>query len=177
MDKDKYRTEAREKIIMILAENIPEDEAVCNGKYLDIDTVATTIEKGINNYAISHAKNQNIITNWKSYEFVGIYDAQLQTILHNLACSAPLLELIKSGDYNIGALSPQYLNPNANKKIRDEIASRNAVDIEYKVSDRHTCRKCKQARTTIRDYQARGSDEPRTIVAECLSCGFKWNIQ
>lgn len=171
MVQQKYRTEAREKITLLLAELIDEDSDI------NIDSVSTTIEKGINNYAFQHAKNQNILTNWQIPEFVAIYEAQFHTIMFNLENSDTLLAEIGNGHYNIGKYTPEKLNPIANAKIRKEISDRENVNVEYKVSDRHQCRKCKQRRIAIRDYQARGSDEPRTIVAECLDCGTRWNIQ
>jgi transcription elongation factor S-II len=40
----------------------------------------------------------------------------------------------------------------------------------------YTCENCKGQRTTSKEIQLRGADEPMTIFIRCVECGNEWRI-
>jgi transcription elongation factor S-II len=40
----------------------------------------------------------------------------------------------------------------------------------------YTCENCKSQRTTSKEMQLRGADEPMTIFLRCADCGNEWRI-
>ena len=40
----------------------------------------------------------------------------------------------------------------------------------------YRCKRCKQRNHTMREFQSRSIDEPKSVKCNCLSCGYSWII-
>jgi DNA-directed RNA polymerase subunit M/transcription elongation factor TFIIS len=64
--------------------------------------------------------------------------------------------------------------PSVLRAERDEVELRKKQKIEQKTSSVFTCKKCKVAKTLVREAQTRSSDEAPTLVIQCVGCGNCW---
>jgi transcription elongation factor S-II len=147
------------------------------------NNIATNLEKGIYNFALTTAEEKNLIKKWSNIHFTTIYIQKLKTILFNLSNQNTLdiiLQKIKNKEmkpHELAFMTHQEIRPDIwdnlleEKKIKDE--NKFSPKIEASTDD-YTCSKCRSKQCTFYQLQTRSADEPMTTFVTCINCGNRW---
>ena len=149
--------------------------------------ISENIEKGIYNYAISKAKERNVVRKWENKYFVRIYSNRFRTINNNLnpnmkTCNKDLFNKIltkKIKAKKIAKMNHQELNRDKWKVLIEAKIKRNkhlTSDDMSSATDEFKCYKCKKRKCTYYQLQTRSADEPMTTFVTCLNCGNRWKF-
>ena len=161
---DAFRSNIRKKLSSFLQENM---------------THAANLEKGIYNWALKEASTRKVVKKWDNQFFIQIYLDHLRSIFVNLR-NDKLTQMVISGDikaHELAFMSHHEMLPEKwdelikAKSIRDK--SKFEQNIEA-MTDTFTCRKCKSKKCSYYQQQVRSSDEPMTIIVQCLQCFNRW---
>ena len=141
--------------------------------------IARTMEKAIVNYTVRHlnTKYNCKVIQWSDKRTRQIYLRKFRSIVFNHICIKKLInEKITCDD--IMVMSHYDINPelwrNELKKIKDrEIASMVAFTDDF-CDGLLVCFNCKSQKTRYTTLQTRSGDEPETVYARCLECGYTW---
>jgi len=146
---------------------------------IDIDVIATNIEKGVFNWAIQHASKNNIVKKWSNPYFITLYIDRLRSIYVNVkkpdVSSAILSGNIKAQD--LAFMTHQEICPDKWKQLIEDKKVRDKQKYEPNIeasTDNFTCNKCKSKKCTYYQLQTRSADEPMTTFVTCLECGKRW---
>lgn len=153
-------------------ENVSLDDAV-------LDVMSINLERGIYNFIIQKATNEQIVKKWSNPFFVEIYTDHARSIYINLSVEsirqAVLSRKIKAQD--LPFMTHQELMPEKwstlleQKRIRDK----NKYEVHLEAStDNFLCYKCKSRQCTYYQMQTRSADEPMTTFVTCIKCGNRW---
>tara|TARA_Y100000389_G_scaffold134961_1_gene132472 strand:+ start:20438 stop:20956 length:519 start_codon:yes stop_codon:yes gene_type:complete len=141
--------------------------------------IARKLEKAIVNYTVQHLKKKYKceIVQWVDKRTRQIYLRKYRSILFNYDCIHKLID--KQVPYDDIMVMKHYdINPEVwhdqLKKIKDrEIASMVAYTDDF-YDGLLICFNCKSKKTRYTTLQTRSSDEPETVYARCLECGYNW---
>ena len=149
-------------------------------KILNNSKQADNLEKGIYNYSIVQADENNIVKKWDNVYFAQIYIDRLRSVMINLKKNPVLLNKVKNKKikiHKIAFMTHQEMIPEQweelinKKKIRDQHRYTPKLDAN---TDNFTCRKCKSTRCSYYQLQTRSADEPMTTFVTCIDCGSRW---
>ena len=149
------------------------------GNNSEIDTMSINLERGIYNFIIQKATNEQIVKKWSNPFFVEIYTDHARSIYINLSVEAirqaVLSRKIKAQD--LPFMTHQEMMPEKwsalleQKRIRDK----NKYEVHLEAStDNFLCYKCKSRQCTYYQMQTRSADEPMTTFVTCIKCGNRW---
>lgn len=142
------------------------------------DKLATNLEIGVYNYAITEANKNKIVKKWENKSFAHLYMDRLRTLWNNLTNAPELLARWTSGEITseqLAALTHQEMNPARWKELIEKRVKRDSQSMETCAStDMFTCKKCKSKKCSYYELQTRSADEPSTIFITCLDCGKNW---
>lgn len=159
-----FRNNVREKLM-----NVIDDERICEN-----------MEKGIVNYCVNKANEDNIVKKWNNIYFTQIYIDRLRMIMINLKNNKHLLEKVTTKTikaHEIAFMTHQDMKPQRweklidAKKIRNENLYSPRIDAN---TDDFECRKCKSRKCSYYQLQTRSADEPMTTFVTCIDCGNRW---
>lgn len=71
-------------------------------------------------------------------------------------------------------MASDSLKNERNKLTNMAINEYQLAQAEGTVSDLLQCKKCKQKKCSYTELQTRSADEPMTVFAHCLTCGYRW---
>ncbi len=145
----------------------------------DGTTAARKIARGLALVVIADAAAQGVANNLQDQAFKNIYAAHFMKLISNLdpANGRHLLDMIYTGaidPVNVAALPSAEMNPEANARVRDELALRLQQKVDLKFSTAYRCSKCGERKATYHESQDRAADEQSTINLRCLNCGHTW---
>lgn len=143
----------------------------------DKNTIIRRMERSCYNEAINECKKNGATITWDNQLFLRFYSTYTYDLTSNISLSTYLLDGIIEGILdanNVGSMTPEQMNPDANKSLRDFIEKRKNTVGEKVVSHRYQCRKCFHWETVQQEYGSRGSDESTRISIKCCSCGATW---
>lgn len=142
------------------------------------DTVIRRLERACFNSAIDIAPHYGVPPIFEDSRFINIYSAECMRILWNLDANTAyndyLISKITDGSFDITSITSmknEELNPEASKKERDDITTRQNQKADVKVSRKYTCRKCGKNKTIPVDFQGRAIDEASSKSIKCVKCG------
>lgn len=146
---------------------------------LDCQLLTRSISRGLALTVIDEAAAMGVANNTRDPAFNAIYAAHYMKLITNLdpANGRHLLDMIYSGAIDpvkVAALSSAEMNPDANARIRDELALRLQQKVDLKFSTAYRCSKCGARKATYHESQNRAADEQSTINLRCLECGHTW---
>ena len=144
-----------------------------------LNTISINLERGIYNFIIQKATNEQIVKKWSNPYFVQIYTDHARSIYINLGVNsirkAILSRAIKAQDFPF--MTHQEMIPEKwsslleQKRIRDK----NKYEVHLEAStDNFLCYKCKSRECTYYQMQTRSADEPMTTFVTCIKCGNRW---
>jgi len=146
---------------------------------IEDNAISTNLEKGVFNYSLKKAHEQDVIKKWDNKYFVEIYLNHLRTIIYNLKLSENINKIrnkkIKAHEFAF--MNHQEMCPEKwrtlleEKKIRDQ--NKYETNLEASTDD-FKCWKCKSKKCTYYQLQTRSADEPMTTFVTCLDCGNRW---
>lgn len=165
-----FRTKIKQKFKLILDSNV-------NGVNLEI---------GIYNYALSDAKQKNIVKKWDNVYFVQIYIDRLRSIYSNLK-NPIILNKIKTNTLKVkdfAYMTHQEMNETRwhefiEKKKREVLQQ--FKDENENIIGEFKCSFCARAgkpayNTRYYQLQTRSADEPMTTFVQCKDCGKRWKF-
>jgi len=174
---DHFRVEVRKRLLACIAKSA--SAASTASTTIDIDVIATNIEKGVFNWAIQHASKNNIVKKWSNPYFITLYIDRLRSIYVNVkkpdVSSAILSGNIKAQD--LAFMTHQEICPDKWKQLIEDKKVRDKQKYEPNIeasTDNFTCNKCKSKKCTYYQLQTRSADEPMTTFVTCLECGKRW---
>lgn len=144
------------------------------------ERISTNIEKGVFNFSLGKAKEENIIKKWDNIYFVHIYIDRLRSVFTNLQKNDVLVKKIQTKEiraHEIAFMTHQTMNPDHWKKLLEEKKTRDSNKYDPKIcanTDTFTCRKCKSKKCSYYQLQTRSADEPMTTFVTCIDCGNRW---
>tara|TARA_B100000945_G_scaffold167630_1_gene134374 strand:+ start:289 stop:828 length:540 start_codon:yes stop_codon:yes gene_type:complete len=154
---------------------------------LDEKELCENIEKGIFNYCILYANDNDIQKKWSNTDFLNLYISKVRSICINIDPSSYLhnTELydkiinkeIKATD--VAKLSAMEMNSSIWKEVIDKKKLEDKLKYEPKpiaTTDMFKCGKCKKRKCTYYQLQTRSADEPMTTFVRCVECGNQWSF-
>jgi len=151
---------------------------ICN--IVETERLSNNIEKGIFNFAIKKATEENIIKKWDNIYFVHIYIDRLRSVFNNLKRNNELVGKINSKTiraHEVAFMTHQTMNPEQWKELLEAKKNRDSNKYSpqmYANTDTFTCRKCKSNKCSYYQLQTRSADEPMTTFVTCIDCGNRW---
>jgi DNA-directed RNA polymerase subunit M/transcription elongation factor TFIIS len=147
--------------------------------------MSQNLEKGIFNYAIKTAKDNNVVRKWENQYFVILYLDKFKSIYRNLdkkniVGNNNLLKRLKKKEFKaheLAFMKHHQLYPEKWKSLVDAKIQRdiNATKVDFSAAtDDFQCWKCKSRKCTYYQLQTRSADEPMTTFVCCLSCANRW---
>ena len=142
------------------------------------------LERACLNEAILLCKAASVDTTWGTDRFVDAYHALCAKVAANIDASSVVnnVKLISDllGDQviieNIPAMSSVELFPDKYSEIHARIEQSANATFSVTESKRYKCPKCRVNSCTILSVQTRSLDEPATLRASCIACGFNWHV-
>lgn len=149
--------------------------------------ISKRLEKGIYNFSIDYAENNNIIRKWENNYFKDIYIHKVMSIYSNLKKdtyinNTRLIDRLKNKEFKpheLAYMKPINTFPENWKELIDEKYRRDKVLFEGKkesATDQFKCSICKKNETVYYELQTRSADESMTVFISCLNCGHRWKI-
>jgi len=156
-------------------------------KLINDEKITKRLEKGLYNFIIDIAENENIVKKWDNTIFKSMYLQKALSIYSNLnkesyIKNTRLLDRLKNKEFKpqeLPYLKPTYTFPENWKTLIDEKYKRDKVLFETKkeaATDQFKCSRCKKNECTYYELQTRSADESMTIFVCCLNCGKRWKI-
>lgn len=177
---DHFRAEVRKRIHALLYHSNGEFDCDSTSGLNDtVTSIATNIEKGIFNWSIQHASNNNIVKKWSNPFFITLYVDRLRSIYINLK-NPDVSSAVTSGNIkpqDLAFMSHQEICPAKWKQLIEDKKVRDKQKYEPNIeasTDNFTCNKCKSKKCTYYQLQTRSADEPMTTFVTCLECGKRW---
>lgn len=164
---------------------------------LDNFKYANNLEKGIYNYTIQKADENNIIKKWNNTYFAQLYVDKFRSIYNNLKLES-VKNLITNKEikpHELAFMSHQKMLPNKWNPLIEEIKIKNQNKYTPRLeasTDNFECNKCRQieskkaklekreikreeyTKCTYFQLQTRSADEPMTTFVTCLNCNSRW---
>jgi transcription elongation factor S-II len=175
---DHFRAEVRKRIQALL-NGSGRGSGSGNDADDSVTSAATNIEKGIFNWSIQHASDNNIVKKWSNPFFITLYIDRLRSIYLNLK-NPDVSSAVTSGNIkpqDLAFMSHQEMRPDKWKKLIEDKKVRDKQKYEPNIeasTDNFTCNKCKSKKCTYYQLQTRSADEPMTTFVTCLECGKRW---
>ena len=146
---------------------------------LNNSNLASNIEKGIYNNAVTISKKKNIVRKWDNKVFVMLYVNRLRMIMKNLKDESVKEKILKKkiSMKDLSNITHQEINPEKWKKLIEQKIKRDKSLTSVNLSaatDEFKCYKCKKRKCTYYQLQTRSADEPMTTFVTCLVCGNRW---
>ncbi|HEY4480471.1 MAG TPA: hypothetical protein VI821_00045 [Candidatus Paceibacterota bacterium] len=142
---------------------------------------ARIMEQSCYDTAILKSLSENIIRDINPDEFNRRYQTIAYRIISNLdpdiTKSDYFVKAVVSGELNaseVGKMDSVDLCPEKHVELVLEYQKRSQQKIEIQISRVHTCRRCKQDKTTETQVQLRRADEAPSYVITCTECGNRW---
>jgi transcription elongation factor S-II len=161
---DAFRTNIRKRLASFFSEDMSN---------------ASTLEKGIYNWALKEATNRKVVKKWDNQFFIQIYLDHLRSIFLNLR-NDKLPQMVACGEikaHELAFMTHHEMLPEKwdelikAKSIRDK--SKFEQNIEA-MTDTFTCRKCRSKKCSYMQLQTRSADESMTVYVTCCECGNRW---
>lgn len=136
---------------------------------------ARQIERGCLRVALEQAKDRSVHENFRDGHFREIYSDICYFALGHVKPS--LIASIRSGrleTYTIASRASHELLPELTADLREELRERSEQKVEQRVSEMVACPKCKNKKSTMREYQGRAVDEASTFSRKCTECSHIW---
>ena len=151
------------------------------------EKIVKRIERGIYNYSLEKAEENNIIKLWDNKLFRQIYIDKCRTIYTNLKGTSyvhnkRLLSRLYEKEFKpreLAFMAPQHIFPEVWKDLLDLKYKRDKVLYETKpeaMTDQFKCGRCKKNKCSYFELQTRSADEPMTIFITCINCGKRWKM-
>ena len=151
------------------------------------DNLTKRIERGIYNYTIEKAENNQITKKWINRIFKQIYIDKCRSVYTNLdkdsyVKNSRLLDRLEDKEFrarDIAFMKPQHICPESWKKLIDDKYKRDKILYEAKpeaMTDQFKCGRCKKRECSYFEMQTRSADEPMTIFVTCINCGKRWKM-
>jgi len=145
------------------------------------------IERGIYNYSLAKADENNIIKMWDNTLFKQIYINKCRSIYTNLDGNSyvrnkRLLNRLHEKEFKareLAFMAPQHIFPEVWKELLDMKYKRDKILYETKpeaMTDQFKCGRCKKRKCSYFELQTRSADEPMTIFITCINCGKRWKM-
>jgi transcription elongation factor S-II len=144
-----------------------------------LEALSINLERGIYNFIIQKATNEQIVKKWSNPHFVQIYIDHARSVYTNLGVDrvkqSVLSRAIKAQD--LPFMSHQQMLPEKWNSLLEQkcIRDKNKYEVHLEAStDNFKCYKCKSRECTYYQMQTRSADEPMTIFVTCIKCGNRW---
>jgi len=148
---------------------------------------AKDLEIGIYNSTIDYCSDNSIPLTWSNDLFREAYLAKARSMYSNLKADSyignkNLCNRLKDREFlphELPFKPRETLHPEAWRSIIDLEMTRNknAYEMnEVAMTDQLQCGKCKKFKVSYFEKQCRSADEPQTIFASCLVCGYRWTM-
>jgi DNA-directed RNA polymerase subunit M/transcription elongation factor TFIIS len=152
--------------------------------------VAISIEKGIYNKTIMMCSKDEdaVVKVWENKEFMEIYSGEVYRVVYNIDPETNYNSNIMDDVFDyidlakglnpvlLADKSTQELNPDASKKILEEILAQKEIKEFEVVSTLYECGKCHKRISIYKPVQLRRADEETSISYKCVFCGNSWVV-
>jgi len=166
--------------------DIQENTITCLKKIIKRNVkLVEEIERGVFNFCIRYANDNNIVKKWTNPDFYNLYKFKSISVINNLDPNSyignkKLIKKVKKGDItpenlsfiNVKELFPELWDDLLRKKEEEDKLKFEPEPIA--TTDMFKCGKCKQRKCTYYQLQTRSADEPMTTFVSCLNCGARW---
>tara|TARA_B100001287_G_scaffold267452_1_gene262600 strand:+ start:474 stop:986 length:513 start_codon:yes stop_codon:yes gene_type:complete len=149
-------------------------------KLVNNENICKNMEKGILNYCVNKATEQQIVKKWNNVYFTQLYIDRLRMIIINLKNNPELRNRVAKKAiqaHKIAFMTHQEMKPQKWKQLIDAKKIRDNNLYSPKVvanTDNFVCRKCKSRKCSYYQLQTRSADEPMTTFVTCIDCGNRW---
>lgn len=151
------------------------------------EEVVDDLEKGIFNWCIRYADENELQKTWNDKMFQYLYINKSKLIIENIDPNSyvknkRLQQRILDKEFKPHELSfmestnifPEVWNQILDIKMKQEENFHNSKQVAK--TDVFKCGKCKKRECSYYELQVRSADESSTIFVTCLNCGNRWRI-
>jgi DNA-directed RNA polymerase subunit M/transcription elongation factor TFIIS len=178
-----YNALRRSKLRMF-SECLNETAQYFNAPYMRQFEIIDRLERSCLNEAIILCKAASVDATWSNDRFVDAYHALCAKVAANIDASSSVNNVKLINDIlsdqvvieNIPAMSSVELFPDKYSEIHARIEQSANATFSVTESKRYKCPKCRVNSCTILSVQTRSLDEPATLRASCIACGFNWHV-
>lgn len=151
------------------------------------DEIIDDLEKGIFNWCILYADENELQKTWNDKMFQYLYVNKSKLLIENIDPNSyvknkRLQQRILDKEFKPHELSfmestnifPEIWNHILDMKMKQEENFHNSKQVAK--TDVFKCGKCKKRECSYYELQVRSADESSTIFVTCLNCGNRWRI-
>jgi len=156
-------------------------------EYINNESKSRKIEKGIYNFIINYAKENNLKRSWNDKIFQNLYFSKVRSICLNLNKDSYI-----KNNYLIKKVIDNEIDPESISKLsiydifpenwKSRIDAKTKIDkLKYELkpeamTDQYKCRRCGSRKCSYYELQTRSADEPMTQFFTCLDCQTRWKM-
>ena len=151
------------------------------------DEIVDDLEKGIFNWCVLYADENELQKTWNDKMFQYLYVNKSKLLIENIDPNSyvknkRLQQRILDKEFMPRELSfmestnifPEIWNHILDMKMKQEENFHNSKQVAK--TDVFKCGKCKKRECSYYELQVRSADESSTIFVTCLNCGNRWRI-
>ena len=151
------------------------------------DEIVDDLEKGIFNWCVLYADENELQKTWNDKMFQYLYVNKSKLLIENIDPNSyvknkRLHQRILDKEFKPHELSfmestnifPEIWNNILDMKMKQEENFHNSKQVAK--TDVFKCGKCKKRECSYYELQVRSADESSTIFVTCLNCGNRWRI-
>lgn len=151
------------------------------------DEIVDDLEKGIFNWCVLYADENELQKTWNDKMFQYLYVNKSKLLIENIDQNSyvknkRLQQRILDKEFKPHELSfmestnifPEIWNNILDMKMKQEENFHNSKQVAK--TDVFKCGKCKKRECSYYELQVRSADESSTIFVTCLNCGNRWRI-
>lgn len=151
------------------------------------DEIVDDLEKGIFNWCVLYADENELQKTWNDKMFQYLYVNKSKLLIENIDPNSyvknkRLQQRILDKEFKPHELSfmestnifPEIWNNILDMKMKQEENFHNSKQVAK--TDVFKCGKCKKRECSYYELQVRSADESSTIFVTCLNCGNRWRI-
>jgi DNA-directed RNA polymerase subunit M/transcription elongation factor TFIIS len=155
-----------------------------NAAYTRQFDIVDRLERSCLNESIIMCKIAGVDATWANERFIDTYHAINAKVAANIDANSCVANINLINDImcekivleNIPSMSSVELFPDKYTELHAKIARSANATFSVTVSTRFKCPKCHANACTIESVQTRSFDEPATLRATCVPCGFGWRV-
>jgi DNA-directed RNA polymerase subunit M/transcription elongation factor TFIIS len=168
--------------VMILLGSMLNCERFRNLDHRTQNSMVKKIETSCFNTTITKASEDGVPCTWENTLFHEMYSHTVydKSVELNVSNNEWFIQQIldsKIAPTKVGDMTPEEMNPDANREIMNIINLRKAQVIVDKTSAMYECEKCLRRKAIITTVQTRSADEAKDIYVNCQFCGHVFMIR